>query len=271
MIDLAVDGLFGCGTTRCGLGGSSGRGSAPLTDRALDAAALAIRAFGAALAGLGAEAQRYREEAAELIDELSDEELARRLDALAHLATADFYLDHFEASGSHAERALTIGRATGQGELFPLIGSMLGGSFWVRGQMADAGEVLDGALEAARLVDNIQGRSGTSSIARSQRSPPEISSLRSHLPRRVSSWRNNSTTARSQPTQRWPSQLRLLETGRTRRDAELLLAKAGGDELRLIGGGWQGPVPRAAHPLLSGGGQPPGSRARRGGGAGLRR
>ena len=64
---------------------------------------------------------------------------------------------NFAAAGPHAERALRIGRATGKGDLFPLIVPMLGGSLWVRGRMAEAGEVLDGAIAAARLVDNPQG------------------------------------------------------------------------------------------------------------------
>ena len=91
------------------------------------------------------------------IDALSDDELGRRLDALAHLATAELYLDQFAAIVPHAERAVRIGRATGQGDLFPLIVPMLGASLWIQGRMAESGEVLDGAIAAARLVDNVQG------------------------------------------------------------------------------------------------------------------
>ena len=123
-----------------------------LGDRALVAAALAVRALAGAVGGTAAEGQAHRAEAAALIDELNDDELSRRLDALAHLATAELYLDHFAAVGAHAERALRIGRATGQGDLFPLIVPMLGGSLWVQGRMAESGEVLDGAIAAARLV-----------------------------------------------------------------------------------------------------------------------
>ena len=131
--------------------------AALLGDQALIAAALAVRALASAVGGRAAEGQAYCADAATLIDGLADDELGSRLDALAHLATAEFYLDHFAAAGSHAERALRIGRATGKGDLFPLIVPMLGGSLWVRGRMAEAGEVLDGAIAAARLVDNPQG------------------------------------------------------------------------------------------------------------------
>ena len=55
-----------------------------------------MRALAAALRGDSpAEAQAQGDEAAKLIDELSDEELARGLDALVHLATAEMYLDRF--------------------------------------------------------------------------------------------------------------------------------------------------------------------------------
>ena len=116
-----------------------------------------MRAVAGALSGVVPQARAHRDEAAELIDALGDEELARRLDALVHLATAEMYLDQFEASGRHAERALAIGRATGQGDLFPLIVPMLGTALWMQGRMAESAEVIDGGVEAARLVDNVQG------------------------------------------------------------------------------------------------------------------
>ena len=43
---------------------------------------------------------------------------------------------------------MRIGRATGQGDLFPLIFPMLGASLWIQGRMKESGEVLDGAIAA---------------------------------------------------------------------------------------------------------------------------
>ena len=63
---------------------------------------------------------RARDEAAALVDAMSDDELAGRIDAAAHLAAAELYLDRFDEAGRHAERALEVGRATGQ--LFPTAG-----------------------------------------------------------------------------------------------------------------------------------------------------
>ncbi len=131
--------------------------AASLDDEALVAAAQAIRVLASAVGGRAAEGKAYAGEAAAFVDQLSDEDLGRRVDALAHLATGEFYLEQFADAGSHAERALRIGRTYGKGDLFPLIVPMLGGSLWVRGRMAEAGEVLDGAIAAARLVDNPQG------------------------------------------------------------------------------------------------------------------
>ena len=116
-----------------------------------------MRAVAGALSGTIPQARVHCDEAAELIDTLGDDELARRLDALVHLATAEMYLDQFDASGRHAERALAIGRATGQGDLFPLTVPILGTALWMQGRMAESAEVIDGAVEAARLVDNLQG------------------------------------------------------------------------------------------------------------------
>ena len=94
----------------------------------------AMQALAAAVGGDPEEARAQCDVTAQRIDGLSDEEVAPRLGSLVHLATAEMYIDRFEASGRHAERALQIGRATGQGELFPLIFPMLGTALWVQGQ-----------------------------------------------------------------------------------------------------------------------------------------
>ena len=87
---------------------------------------------------------------------MADEDVARNLDSLVHLATAEMYTDRFEASGRHAERALAVGRATGQGELFPLI-SPCWTALWVQGRVAEAAGIFDDAVEEARMLDNFQG------------------------------------------------------------------------------------------------------------------
>ena len=159
------------------LGGARGRGGArrSATGRSSPRRS-ACAPSRRALSGVIPEARAHRDEAAALIDELSDDELARRLDALVHLATAEMYLDQFEASGRHAERALAIGRAHRAGRSLPADRPDAGHG------AVDAGPhggVRGGVRRRRRgraAGGQRAGRSpGTSSTARSRRSRPETS------------------------------------------------------------------------------------------------
>jgi ATP/maltotriose-dependent transcriptional regulator MalT len=213
--------------------------AAPLGERELLAAALAVRAWAGAFAGDGARAQVHCDEATRLVNELSDVELARRLDAVAHLASADLYLDRFMAATRHAQRALQIGRATGQGDLFPNIVAMLGGSLWIQGRPLEAEELFDGAVEAARLAGNAQSlawmlfnRSFAAfaagklelAIATAQESFELMEGLEPGL---ISA----SAAAVLGHV--------LFEAGQAQKSVEVLVTRAGGEDLHLIGGGWR--------------------------------
>jgi DNA-binding CsgD family transcriptional regulator len=104
-----------------------------------------------------AEAQATSSEAAVLVDSMRDEELASCLDfAVDTLAASELYLDRYDAAGTHIERSLGIARATGQGQVLPIL-------FWTGvirtalGRLADAAEVLDTAVEIARLSGHTEG------------------------------------------------------------------------------------------------------------------
>jgi len=210
-----------------------------LGDQALRASALAGRALASAVSGRAIEGLRYSADAAALIDGLSDEQIGGRLDALAHLATAEFYLENFAEAGSHAERALSIGRTVGRGDLFPLIVPMLGGSLWVRGRMAEAGEVLDGAIAAARLVDNPQG------LALNLFNRSYAAFAAGDIDLALATAKEAFDLAQQLDPGPIPAHAAValayarLETGHAERCAELLVEFAGGNELRLIGGGWR--------------------------------
>jgi DNA-binding CsgD family transcriptional regulator len=209
-----------------------------LQDHALTAAALAVRACAAALAGT-AEAQAQCDEAAQLVDRMPDDELARRLDALVYLMTAEGYLDRFEPSGRHGLRAMTIGRATGQGDLFPVLFAMLGTSLWIHGRVAESIELLDGAVEAARLVDS-DFSLGMSLLNRAMAALAE-GDLETALATAEESAELASRLGTS-PISAWSSVALaavVLETGDAARAADLMVASAGGDDLTLIGGGWR--------------------------------
>ena len=239
MIELTVDSLYSGDFDAMRHWAARALAVAPaLGDRALLAAALGVRAWAAALSGV-TEAEAQCDEAAELIDAMADEESARRLDALAHLAGAELYLDRFAAGGDHAERALSIGRATGQGDLFPLVVAVLGACLWVQGRPTESGEVFDGAIEAARLVGNVQGlawnlfnRSFAALAAGDIKLALATAEESFELAKGLDEGPVSAHAAVALAAV-------LLETGDPVRSAELLVTKAGGDELRLVGGGWR--------------------------------
>lgn len=161
LIELAMDGFFRMDYERMRRCAEQALSTArPLDDGPLTAAAVALLAFGNAASGATEEAQGHRLEAAELVAGLDDAELALRLDAAANLAGADLYLDRYKEAEAHAQRALSVARATGQSEYIPLPFSILGQARLLQGQLAEAGELLDDAVEGARLSGNVQALAG---------------------------------------------------------------------------------------------------------------
>jgi DNA-binding CsgD family transcriptional regulator/tetratricopeptide (TPR) repeat protein len=212
----------------------------PLGKPALLAAAVAVRAWASALAGDGDRAQQHCDEATRIVDELPDEVLARRLDALANLATAELFLDRFTAATGHARRALDIGRATGQGDLLPLVVAMLGGSLWVLGKPREAGTLLEGAVEAAGLAGNVQSLAWmlfNLSIAALAAGDLDLALSTAEesveLEGSVEAAPISATAAAVLASA-------LFEAGQVKRSVEVIRTKAGGEDLRLIGGGWRG-------------------------------
>ncbi len=156
MIELARERASGVrGTTRCTSGPSARSNAARrLGDTPLTAAALAELALADSMTGAAARAESERAEAAALVDSLSDDELAGYIEAAAWLAGVELYLDRYAEGDAHADRALAVARATGQGELFLVLVATLGGLWRQRGKLAEAGELLDGGIEAARVLGN---------------------------------------------------------------------------------------------------------------------
>jgi ATP/maltotriose-dependent transcriptional regulator MalT len=209
-----------------------------LGDPALRAAALAMPTLADAMTGLTT-ARSHRAEAAALIDGLSDEELSLRPDAPAWLAAAELYLDLYAEADAHASRALRLARASGRGDPFFGLYQILPRVWYVRGKLAEAAELLDGAIEASRLLETSPALAGNvfnRSVVALARGELELAlataeegvELTRHLD-------NGFVTA-------WAA-VRLahvmLETGQPARAVELLLGRAGGEELMLIPGGWR--------------------------------
>jgi ATP/maltotriose-dependent transcriptional regulator MalT len=205
----------------------------------LDAAALGLLALAGGLSADIEESRRHREAAAALVDRLGDDVLARQLGSLVHLATAEMYLDLFEASGRHSGRALAIGRATGHTDQFPLIMPMYGTSLWVQGRMAEACEVLDGAVEAARLIDNVQGTAWNLfnlSFAAVAGGDVDTALAAAHEARALAGELDSAMLAGHAA---WAAAAAMYERGDAAGAADLLLAETGGEELSAIPGGWR--------------------------------
>src|SRR4051794_32704003 len=120
----------------------------PLGDRPLTATAAGLAALAEACLGRVAEAESHRAEALALVEALTDAELAKRLAAAGYLATAELYLDRYSEATAHAGRGLEVARATAQ--MSPTLVPTLTTALFMCGRLAEAGQLLDGAIESAR-------------------------------------------------------------------------------------------------------------------------
>jgi DNA-binding CsgD family transcriptional regulator/tetratricopeptide (TPR) repeat protein len=124
--------------------------------RALEANAEALVAFAAA----GSDRKEIVDElaldrAAELVDELTDEELAERNVSALFLGWAEIFLGRFDDADRHLQRGLDLARASGQGQhIMMTTGRAL--ILNIRGDSSEATEVVGAAVEAARLSGNVQ-------------------------------------------------------------------------------------------------------------------
>jgi DNA-binding CsgD family transcriptional regulator len=125
-----------------------------LGDPPSTAAALAVLALAETMIREPGRAESARSEAAAIVDSLSDDELARHIEAPTRLAGTELYLDRYAEGDVHATRALALARATGQGELSLVLVQTLGGLRRMRGKLAESAELLDGGIEASRLLGN---------------------------------------------------------------------------------------------------------------------
>jgi DNA-binding NarL/FixJ family response regulator len=195
-------------------------------------------ALAQAIAGSTEAARSHRAEAAALVDGLSDDELSGQLDAATWLASAELYLDLYAEADAHASRALGLGRASGRGDPFGLY-QILPRVWYVRGKLSEAAELLDGAIEAGRLLGtppalagNLFNRSVVAvavgdldlALAAAEEAFEVTRDVRSGF---VTAW----AAVRLASV--------LLETGRPGRAVELLIDHAGGEELTLVPGGWR--------------------------------
>ncbi len=102
------------------------------------------------------EGQRYRVEAAAIVDGMTDDQLGERIDAAVNLGNAETYLDHLDDAVRHFDRGIAVSRATGRGQLFPLLTQRKGFALSLLGRIPEAVDVAERAVEAARLSGSAQ-------------------------------------------------------------------------------------------------------------------
>jgi ATP/maltotriose-dependent transcriptional regulator MalT len=210
-----------------------------VNDDALLAAASSAYAMGAAFAGRIDLALELHGDAARLIDSLGDELLAPRIDALSNLSTAELYLDLYVESCRHGERGLSLARATGRTQLLPILTPILGTALTMTGKMTRSAEVLDDAIEAARLVGNTQAatlnlfnRALSALMAGDIGMALQLGAESVELARSVD---NGVISAFAGAIHAQT----LLEAGDPDAAFELLLESVGGEEIPLLAGGWR--------------------------------
>jgi DNA-binding NarL/FixJ family response regulator len=211
----------------------------PLGDPSLTASAAGLLSIASVFCGDVAGAEAATAEGAALVDSLRDEELVHCLDfAVDTLAASELYLGRYERAGAHVERSFALARATGQGQVLPIL-------FWTgiirtaRGQLAEAAEVLDTAVEIARLSGhteglawNLFGRSLAATAA------GDVYTALSTAEEAVDAGRESETTFPSMGAGVALSAA-LLEAGEPKRALETLLISGGGDELPLVPSCWR--------------------------------
>ena len=210
-----------------------------LEDAGLIAGALATLALAEASDGPASDAQAHCSRAAALIDDMSDEELAGDLDTVANLCAAEFPLQRYPQAETHAKRGLALARRTSRGDLFPWLSLSLSGVLYATGRLAEAAEMFDGLVEAARMTDNALGLASAlvngaatllaaGDVDAALAAAEEAARLtRGTAPSVVGAWAGGFVGAA------------LVAAGQPERAAEAIVEAGGGDALPLIPGSFR--------------------------------
>ncbi len=127
-----------------------------LDDAPTLAASTALAAVADAFVTMIGDAREHCDAACALVDGLPDDLLAQRFDAGLYLMGAELHLNRFATGRRHGLRTLELGRATGQGNLFPVLLPGLAACSEALGRLDESVELLEGGIEAARVSGNQQ-------------------------------------------------------------------------------------------------------------------
>jgi ATP/maltotriose-dependent transcriptional regulator MalT len=210
-----------------------------LGDPLASAAAAAALTLASSFTGAVDEAMAHRATAAAVVDGLSDDELSGNLEAMANLAGAELYLERFEETAAHGRRGITVARAHGQDDVFGMFYACVGTATWVLGRLAESAEVLDTAVEAARLSGNVQ------TVAWSLLNRTLTAVMAGDLELAVGAGEESVELAGELGESIIAANCRVMlgwavfESGDPARAAGLMVAGGGGEGLPRIGGAWR--------------------------------
>ena len=212
----------------------------PLDSREVAATAAGVLAFATVLDGAFDETPDAIKEAAALVEDMSDEVLARSRRAINNLACAELYFERYEDAERHSERALAMAAATGQGQFVPML-------FWgsiirtARGRLDEATELQDVAIEVARLSLHAQGLAwNLGARVLTQTAFGDYDAALSAAEESVEA-AGVGTEGRTFPAM-WLHVVfgsALLEAGEPKRATDIMLEGGGGPELPNLPAGWR--------------------------------
>ena len=239
LLDLATGAFFAAAPERtCDLARRGLATARALGEPGLVGTAAAVLAHGCATAGLVAEARSIAAEAGALLDELADDALAQRLDAVSRLAWAEYLIERFDDSIRHAARGVAVARATGQSQFTPLLLGAQALSTTIRGDLSAATALHEEATETAALAANDYVGSGIlTAAAHVATTAGDLDRARRAAEQSVASVASvKSGHLAAMAGARLAVTLR--ELGESAADTERLLDAAGGWELPLLPPAW---------------------------------
>lgn len=125
-------------------------------DSSLMLAVAAMRPMPAYALGRMADAIRFIEHADELVAAAPDEHVAEWMDPIAWLCWTKMMIGQYQGAAERFERAIKVGRATGQSFVVPNFLAGLARTQAMLGRLEDAAATAEDAVESARLLNSGQ-------------------------------------------------------------------------------------------------------------------
>ncbi|MGH8909133.1 MAG: helix-turn-helix transcriptional regulator [Egibacteraceae bacterium] len=157
LLELALDAFFACEfPTSRAYAARACAGAERLGDQGLALAATVVLGLTDYCTGDTTDARARIDEAAAVFDRRGDADLADRLDVAYYLGRTEQLLGRLDDAIRHLERGVAIARATGQDHGLMLMTMALALALALRGRLAEADELAESTVEAARVSANMQ-------------------------------------------------------------------------------------------------------------------